>query len=404
MRILIVSSWYPPVIAGSSLWAESLVLALRRRGHEVRVVTTRWKGLETDGYRDEEVYSLPARLLPRNKYLLGLPIVPIAFSLSNLRRMVEIVREFKPDVIHQINHIFDTVLLSAYAARKTNTPLVGSITTPIQANTFLKQSLMHLVDLGAVYNFGIRYWQRIICSDITQAHYVLDSYGDRVQDRLITHIYVGVHNRIKEGKQAEKTPWPQIVTVGHVHEIRDPSNLIRAMPEILERFPDTRLDIAGRVQFTKPVEEVKRLGLESSVHLLGEVPAEQVSELVSSAHVFAILHQCKYAGLSFTAIEAMQFGTPVVINAPDDLYGPGVIKDGENILLVNGDDSSEIAHKIIGLFEDQELLQHIGRNGQKLVADHLDWDVNAEKTERLFQDLFELPESTVQARPLVQRK
>jgi hypothetical protein len=29
----------------------------------------------------------------------------------------------------------------------------------------------------------------------------------------------------------------------------------------------------------------------------------------------AILHQCRHAGLSFTAIEAMQFETPVVINA-----------------------------------------------------------------------------------------
>jgi glycosyltransferase involved in cell wall biosynthesis len=366
------------------------VAALRKRGHDVRVVTTRWDGLNVgqNNSHDGSIYYLPAYLLPRNKYILNLTIVPISLSITNMRRILEIVSEFKPDVIHQINHIFDTLFLSAYAARKTQTPLVGSISTPLQSNSFLTQTLMHIADLGIIYNFGVRHWQRIICSDSTQTRYTLDAYGDRVKDRVVTHIYVGVHERIKHGNQAEKALNPHIVMVGHVHEIRDPRNIIRAMPAILERFPDARLEIAGRVQFTKPIELVKQLGLESSVHFLGEVPAEQVSELVSKAHVFAVLHQCKYAGLSFTAIEAMQFETPVIINAPDDLYGPGGVKDGGNILLVDGDDVAEIASKIIRLLEDQELRRRIGRNGKEFVTSHLNWDVNAEKTEQLYRELI----------------
>src|SRR5262249_27356259 len=137
MKILIVSSWYPPVQSGSSLWAEALVAALRKRGHEVRVVTTQWSGMEREpeGRRPEIVYRLPAWAVPRHRFLLGLSIVPIAGSLANRRRMLEIVRAFQPDVIHQINHIFDTLFLTAYAARQTGTPLVGSITTPIQSTS-----------------------------------------------------------------------------------------------------------------------------------------------------------------------------------------------------------------------------------------------------------------------------
>jgi glycosyltransferase involved in cell wall biosynthesis len=388
---LIVSSWYPPVLAGSSLWAESLVAALRKRGHDVRVVTTQWSGSaqEPEGSREEVVYRLPARLVPRNPFLLGLSNVPISYSLANRHRMLTIVRGFRPDIIHQINHIFDSIFLSAYAATQTGTPLIGSITTPIQHPTQpLVDRAMALVDLAVLYNFAIRYWQRIICSDAEQARYATQQYGRRVDGRVVRHIFVGVHERISRGISQERTPWPQIVTVGHVHAIRDPTNIIRAMPEILKHFPDARFDIAGRVQFERPVQEVERLGLQDAVHFLGEVPAEQVSELVSRAHVFIILHQCKYAGLSFTAIEAMQFETPVIINAPDDLYGPDVIRDGENIVLVDGDDVAEIASKIIRLLGDALLRQRIGCNGKQFVAEFLNWDICAEKTEKLYEEVL----------------
>jgi glycosyltransferase involved in cell wall biosynthesis len=389
VRILVVSSWYPPVRSGSSLWAESLVRALRKRGHEVQVVTTRWKGLEPEpgGSRPETVHHLPAWVVPRNRFLLGLPIVPVAWSPANRRRMLEIVRAFRPDVIHQINHIFDTLFLSAYASRKTGTPLVGSITTPIQSSSGPLHFLMRAVDVAAVYGFGVRHWRRIICSDSEQARYAKDAYGRRIEGRLVTHIFAGVHERVRASAAAAKTPWPQIVTVGHVHQIRDPTNLIRAMPAILERFPDARLDIAGRVQMEGPAREVERLGLGSSVHFLGEVPVEQVSGLVSRAHVFAILHQCRYAGLSFTAIEAMEFGTPVVINAPPGLYGPGLLVDGRDIALVDGSRPEAIAAKITALLADADLRERVGGNGKRFVAEHLDWDLNAERTEALYREI-----------------
>lgn len=390
MKVLLVSSWYPPVRSGSSLWAESLVGALRKRGHEVRVVTARLKGAgrEAAAPPEESIYRLPAWRVPRNRLLLGLPNVPLTYSISNRRRVLEITRRFKPDVIHQINHIFDTAFLSAYAARKTGTPLVGSITTPIQSPSRFVHTCMHIADLAACYRFGVRHWQRIICSDSAQARYVTDAYGSRVDGRIVSHIFVGVHERVRGSRPVQKVAWPQIVMVGHVHAIRNPKNLIRAMPAVLEKFPDAKCTIAGRVQFNAPVKEIKRLGLESSVLLLGEVPVDRVAELVSSAHVFVILHTCRYAGLSFTAIEAMQYETPVVINAADDLYGPGTIRDGENIVLVNPDDVDEIAGKIVGLLKDAELRERIGRKGKEFVTSNLDWDLCAEKTEKLYGELL----------------
>jgi glycosyltransferase involved in cell wall biosynthesis len=301
--------------------------------------------------------------------------------------MLELTAKFQPDVIHQVNHIFDTVFLSAYAAKKLGIPLVGSITTPIQSNSPLVHNVMGLADLATVYHFGVRHWKRIICSDSTQARYVRDRYGSRVDGRLVTDIFVGVHERYENQKPSQRASSPHIVTVGHVHELRDPTNIIRAMPTVLARFPDACFEIGGRVQFQRPLRETARLGLQQAVRFLGEVNAEQVADLVSKAHVFAILHQCRYAGLSFTAIEAMQFATPVVINTTDDLYGPGVIKDGENIMLVDGKNPGEIAAALMALLQDAALRDRIGRNGKEFVKQHLTWERCAEKTEHLYRSL-----------------
>ncbi|MBI1879672.1 MAG: glycosyltransferase family 4 protein [Chloroflexi bacterium] len=390
MKILFVSSWYPPVVSGSSLWTESLVGALRKRGHEVRVVTTQWPGgpREPAGSRPEKVYYLPAWLLRNIPFFLGLPIIPIAFSPANRRRLVEIVEEFKPDIIHQMNHIFDSIFLSAYAARKTGTPLVGSITTPVQSTRLINYALMHLVDLALVYTFGVRHWQRIICADAEIARYALETYRWWARDRVVTGMHVGVHERIQHGEATERAPWPQLALVGHTHAIRDPTNIIRAMPAILKRFPNARLDIAGRVQFSRPVDEVKRLGLESSVRFLGQIPPEEVSKLISRAQVFTILHQMKFVSISMTSFEAMYFETPVVTNAPNDLYGSGVIRDGENIMLVDRDNVDEIAQKIIRLLEDEELRRSMGQNARQFVSSHLTWDICAEKTEKLYEEIL----------------
>jgi len=83
----------------------------------------------------------------------------------------------------------------------------------------------------------------------------------------------------------------------------------------------------------------------------------------------------------------MNFETPVIINAPNDIYGPDMLVDGENNILVDRENVDGIAAKIIHLLEDQELRERIGINGRKFVQTHLNWDLNAEKTEKLYLEL-----------------
>jgi len=390
MKILFVSSWYPPVLSGSSLWAKSLAHALRKRGHEVEVVTTEWAG-SPNGEPDKDelrVHKLPAMVAPKTRLLMGMPDIPIAWSLANRRRMVDIVRGFKPDVIHQINHIFDSMILSAHAARKLDVPLVGSITTPVQSTNILKYALMHFTDKLTLYPFGVRHWRKIFCADAELARYVYETYGEKMKDRMVTHIPVGVHEHILSGAQMERAPYPLIVMVGHVHQIRNPTNLILAMVKVREKYPDAKFIIAGRIQYEEPVNAVKRMGLEDCVKFLGLVKPSKVVELVSAATVFAIIHQMKYTSISLTSFEAMQFETPVITNAPESIYGPGVIKNGENIILIDRDSVDQIASAMIRLLDDPNLRARIGHGGKQFVQSCLSWDRSAALTEEVYKEII----------------
>ena len=392
MRVLIVSSWYPPIQSGSSFYSEGLALGLKKRGHAVSVVTTDWK-LKDCMSQDQDgilVHRLPARVLPRLPFLLNLKTVPISYTPANWRRMLDIAKEFKPDVIHQVNHIFDTVLLSSRLARRTGIPLVCSLTTPIQHPNSLIHHTMQAVDRFLIGKFAARNWDRVICLDSEVFRHVKGTYGQAIASRGIVIAY-GIRDSFLQTAITEagvaKNPSPQIVLVGHIHALRDPTNLVRAMPMILERFPDARLVLAGRLQLQRPVKEAERLKVSASVDFMGEVPHRDVSRLLRSSHVFAGWASGPYTGLGTAAIETMLCGTPIVIDAPENLFGDGVLKNWDNIVLVDRDNIDSIGKSIIRLLEDDALRRHIGAKGREFVLKFLQWDRIVEQVEKVYMQL-----------------
>jgi glycosyltransferase involved in cell wall biosynthesis len=388
---MLFSSWYPPVQSGSSFYTQMLARQLRERGHEVLVVTTTLGKWSEAPEIDEGVvvHRLPAWVLPSTPLLLNLKIVPISVTPSNWRRIRSLASEFRPDVIHQVNHIFDTVFLSAALARKTGAPLLCSITTQIRHPSALIDGCMRLVDRTVIGLLAARRWDRIVCLDGEVLRYIREAYGRRLAERGVIIGYgtrdsfykaAGTIRRSSEGPR-------QIIMVGHIHELRDPTNLIRAMPQILERFPDIRLVFAGRVQLQRPVQETERLGLTEKVTFLGEVSHEGINRLLAESHIYAAWASGPYTGLGTACIEAMLSDLPVVIDLPEDLFGPGALKDGHNIVLVNRDDPDEIARKILRLFEDDTLRQQIAASGRDFVQEFLSWGRIVDRLEIEYRDV-----------------
>ncbi|MBB5019576.1 glycosyltransferase involved in cell wall biosynthesis [Chitinivorax tropicus] len=107
-------------------------------------------------------------------------------------------------------------------------------------------------------------------------------------------------------------------------------DLLRAIAELIKRFPDLRLSVAGEGEREQVVALIRQLKLEAHVDLLGWVVGQQKSQLLASATVF-VLPSYK-EGMPMGILEAMSAGLPVVasrVGAVPDMLRCGT--EGETV-------------------------------------------------------------------------
>ncbi len=387
-----VSNWFPPILSGSSFYTSSLAQALSARGHDVMVVTLDW-GTEQAVPDDTpfSVHRLPVLKIPRLGMFYNLDLMGFAFTPRNRRRLRLLLEQHGSEILHHVNHIFDTTFLSTSVARSVGIPIVGSITTPIQNQSPFKQRLMQLADQLTVGHFGVQRWDGIVSLDRTVHDYVGRVYGQRTQARSVV-IPFGVpleSMSLYEDRAPSRSARPQILMVGHIHPFRNPTQLVRAMPLILQAVPEARLVLAGRVDLQEPVEVARELGLtEDRVSFLGQRPHEETVRLMKTSHCFASWASGPYRSLGTAPMEAMLCETPVVNDLPEDLFGEGALRKDENIILVDSRDHESIAAGIIPLLQNRALRQRIGSAGRSFVQEVLAWEGIAERMEDFYQRLL----------------
>lgn len=392
MRILIVSSYYPPIQSGSSFYAFCLAHTLKKLGHEVGVVTVDWKGEKF--LRDEKeipIWYLPALIVPPLPFLLNMKLLGFAsLRPSSFSVFDKVISEFKPDVIHQVNHIFDTALISALRGHKWKIPVICSISTQIRHTNRFIGFVMRVLDRLFIGNLIVRFWDKAICLDSEILRYLLSTYGSQISKRSVIIPY-GLPldwNPIEltNSRKRKKDGRIRIISLGHVHELRDRLDLIAAMPEVLQKYPDTELLIVGRVHLESPIDLVKTLSLENNVKFLGEIPHAEVETILRSSDMQAMWATGEYTGLGTSAIESMACGLPLITASPEDLFGEKGLENWQNVVLIERGNEHMIAQSIIRLIENEELRHQIGINGQLFVKKFLSWEPIVEKIVMIYQE------------------
>jgi glycosyltransferase involved in cell wall biosynthesis len=217
--------------------------------------------------------------------------------------------------------------------------------------------------------------------------YVGQLYGPEAQRRSVV-IPFGV--RMETMAQYEqpalcRAARPTIPFVGHIHPFRNPVNLVRAMALVVQRAPQARLILAGRTDLTEPVQVKRELGLtDDQVQFLGETPHEQVVALMKTPHVLASWATGPFKSLGTAPMEAMLCETPVIQDVPEDLFGKGALRNGENIVLVNSRDPQSIATGLVRLLTDDAFRRQIGAGGRRFVQEHLSWAKIVEQMEQFY--------------------
>jgi glycosyltransferase involved in cell wall biosynthesis len=383
------SNLYPPVATGSSTQTAQLARELARRGCRVVVITANVTGREKEHEEADgvHVYRLPALRLPRMALSLNFPWLSTTFSRANVRRVRSIVERHKPDVFHLHNHMFDLAFAAVLMRRQTRTPLVVTIHTVIKHARALYNAVLYPLDRGLLKHAVINRADAIISPDSTNADYVREAFGKT--DIAIVPYGISLPeapvNGMVDSLRAKFSLAGKrvILSLGHVHAIRNRKELIEALPLVHKEHPNTVLLIVGAVADEAPAEMARRLGLNDSVIFTGSVPHAEVPAFLALADMEAHwLNQDvpEKTALGIASLEAMWAGKVILTAANEDSFIPGVLRAGEHLVRVRPDDTPQLARTIVELLDDEERRSAIGARASRAVKEHFSWDGVCAKT------------------------
>ncbi len=395
LTVCMFSNLFPPIVSGSSTQTAALSRELIKRGHQVIVISAQTAENNRDYEESDGVHvcRLPAIRLPRMQISYNFPWLSYTFTPGNLKRIHKILCEHQPDILHLHNHMFDLALSAVVMRRLTNKPLVVTIHTIVKHSLARYNLLLYPFDRILLRHLVIRQAETIISPDLNAQRYVAEAFGR--MDSVIVAYGIALpdipeDDTVENIKKKYALTGKQVVlSLGHVNDNRNRRDIIEAMPHVLRRMPNAVLLVVGGIATQEPAQRVKRLGLEKAVVFTDHVPHAQIPLFLQLADIEAHwLNQdsVENTSLGIASLEAMLAGKVVLAAANEMTYGAGVLKNGENVILVTPGNPKQLAETIVELLEDKEKCIEIGRRARKTIIEHFSWDSVCAQTVQVYQE------------------
>jgi phosphatidylinositol alpha-mannosyltransferase len=362
VRIAVISQPYYPQRGGISEHAHHTATELRKLGHDVDIITSRFRGHEND---EEGIIRLGRNVL-----------VPCFGALSNVnadpgvgRDVRRILRRNEYDLLHIHEPLSPTLPLAAISNAPPNTVLAGTF---------------HACASRAV---GYRVFGRVLARYAAQLNtrIAVSRAASRFVSRYVGGRYAIIPNGVDpvrfhprnpplEGLKSER---PTILFVGRFYPRKGFHVLLSALPRILERVPDARVLVAGDGPLGPWYRAQAR---RAPVHFLGELSCSEVARAYRTSDVFAA-PSTGNESFGIVHLEAMASGVPIVAS---DIEGYREILDaGREALLFRNGDPASLADAIVNVLTQPHRAREMSAHGRKK-AERYSWAGIVRELEALF--------------------
>lgn len=391
MRILVLTDLYPPhFLGGYELKCQLHVEELTRRGHDVHVLTSRWRAGK--GTSDGNVHRL-LHFSPFNENLRRKGGIPGPLRLCRRYNQLEwafgcrrnysvthrLVTALKPELAF-IWNMGDVGISPVLAAQDQRIPTVFRLgdywLADLKYELCLQPSPIRRRYRAAI--LGLRHFDRLDLGHmLVVSRALMEKYAKLgFPEQSITVIPNGVPSHLILHPDdlpclPLDTEQIRLVQVGRLAPEKGVHVAIEALAELVREvgFNNVHLDVIG----TGPEEYVLQLrdmssslGLDDHVEFLGFLEHRQVLECLVQygAVLIPSLWEEPLAGM---IAEAMARGVPVIATYRGG--SPEIISDGENGLLVPPGDPVMLANAVERLIQDPGLAQRIRYAGLKTVRE-----------------------------------
>jgi len=350
------------------------VLGLRARGHRA-VLVAHPKG------------ELAKRAGEGHDLVLLAPAHEVDFAAG--LRFSRVLRELAPDVVHA--HDPHAVAMTAMALSMLSRQARPAFVVARRVDFHLKRN--------SFSRWKYQMADRIICSSNAIRDMVV---GDGLTaDRVVT-VYEGVDvERLAAIPAADvhQVVWlrEQAPVVGNIAALvahKGQRHLIDAAQTVVRGCPEAQVLIFGEGELRPQLErQIKSLGLEHNVHLVGFQP--NVLALLKSLDVFVMSSVTE--GLGTSILDAMAASRPVV--ATDAGGIPEVVEDGVTGFLVPAQKPAPMAEAILRLLADPALRARMGAAGLARVRERFTIDRMVDGTLAVYAGVAGTPRAADSASP-----
>ena len=165
-----------------------------------------------------------------------------------------------------------------------------------------------------------------------------------------------------------------VLLVGRLTEYKRPDRFIRVMKEVTESIPDCRAVLVGDGPDRQElVQQVADLGLTSNIEFLGQ--RSDVPEIQGRSKIFVLTS--RWEGVSIAMLESMGLANVPIVSDVGDLRD--FARNNETGFVVDEDDISGFAQRIVSVLTDAKLHGRLSRASRELVLQKADRAVVAKR-------------------------
>lgn len=368
MKILILSSEFPPGPGGIGTHAYQLAKNFALASNEVQVLTPQ------DYAAEEEIVTFNrSQPFGVSRFING----KSAFSkaLTRIRELNSTLRHFEPEVVlvSGSRSIWMTALLMSFyrdvpwvvVAHGTEFGQMHGLNawlTKVSANQASDLICVSEYTRQAVRALGVnKPPMEVVHNGADEAQYFKLTEDKIIELRRALDV---------EGKFV-------LLTVGNVSARKGQEVVIRALPAILQQAPQAIYWMAGLPTERESLQKLALdLGVEKSIRFLDRVSNQRLLELYNACDLFVMtsrqLENGDFEGYGIAVIEAALCGKAAVVSDNSGLAE--AVLDGQTGLLVNQNDSEATAEAVLQLVNDPGLLHQLSARAQERAGDSQTWD------------------------------
>ncbi len=328
---------------------------------------------------------------------------------------VKIKSEFIPDIIHI--HGTEYPGLLAYLRACGNNNVVVSIQglLSIYARKYLgaikiktlirKITLRDLIRFDTIFNQQLSMKQRSVYEKelIRSVKYVIGRTNwDRLQTQSINpeaH-YFKCNETLRDEFYTEEI-WSfencekhSIFISQGYYPIKGLHQVIKALPLIIKRYPDTKVYVAGNDFFSKPgwllngygkfiKDLIKEYDVKDRIIFTGILTAEEMKMRYLKSNIFVCPSAIENSPNSVG--EAQILGVPCVASNVGGMAD--MVEDGVTGLLYEFEDIESLSNLVCNIFEKEELAKRFSINGRSAALKRHDSVINAKQLMEIYKDV-----------------